>query len=177
MILEDRTGRGGDQIPFRQKGFPAIRFTEQNENGNGKGLPPDRQHSTRDILGLDKSVPPDSIIDSFFVEPNYLHRNIIMNGVNLGLLANAPPSPTPVYQQTPEGMVIKIKGPDALYKDYRVGVRSAGSGSLYFDTVYTFKNTTRLVIRGLDPAKTWHLSVSNVKNNVESLFSEEFTVK
>jgi hypothetical protein len=56
-------------------------------------------------------------------------------------------------------------------------VRSTGSGSLYFDTVYNFKNTTRLVIHGLDPAKTWHLSVSNVKDKVESLFSDEFTIK
>ena len=27
MTAEDRTGRGGDHIPFRQKGFPAMRFT------------------------------------------------------------------------------------------------------------------------------------------------------
>jgi len=40
ILKQDRTGRGGDQIPFQQKGYTAIRITEQNENGNGKGLPP-----------------------------------------------------------------------------------------------------------------------------------------
>lgn len=176
MILEDRTGRSGDQVPFRKKGYPAIRVTEQNENGNGKGLPPDRQHSTRDILGLDTSVPPDGVIDSFFVDPGYLRRNIIMNGVNLGWLAIAPPSPTPEYKQTAAGVEIVLHGSDLVYKQYRVGVRSRGSGSLYFDSVYTFKNTNRLVIPGLDPTKKWHFSVSNVKNKVESLFSDEYSI-
>lgn len=175
MILEDRGGRSGDQVPFRQKGYTAIRFTEQNENGNGQGLPPDRQHSTRDILGLDTSVPPDGVIDSFFVEPNYLRRNIIMNGVNLGWLANAPPSPLPDYQQKAAGVEIVLHGSDSVYQHYRVGVRSRGSGSLYFDSVYTFKNTNRLVIPGLDPTRKWHFCVSNVKNKVESLFSDEYT--
>ena len=175
MILQDRTGRSGDQIPFVQKGYPAIRFTEENENGNGQGLPPDRQHSTRDILGLDTTVPPDGVIDSFFVEPNYLRRNIIMNGVNLGWLANAPPAPTPEYSQTGEGVEILLHGSDSVYQDYRVGVRSKSSGSLYFDSVYTFKNTNRLIIPGLDTAKKWHFCVSNVKNKFESLFSPEYT--
>jgi hypothetical protein len=175
MILEDRGGRSGDHIPFRQNGYTAIRFTEQNENGNGQGLPPDRQHSVRDILGLDTSVPPDGIIDSFFVEPHYLSRNIIMNGVNVGWLANSPPSPKPDYRQTPEGPEIILHGTDSIYQYYKVGVRSKGSGLLYFDTIYTFKNTNRLEIPGLDTSKTWHFSVANVKNKVESLFSDEYT--
>jgi hypothetical protein len=175
MILQDRTGRSGDQIPFVQKGYTAIRFTEANEDGNGQGLPPDRQHSTRDILGLDTSVPPDGIIDSFFVDPGYLGRNTIMNGVNLGWLANAPPSPTPDYRQTWEGVEILLHGEDSLYQDYCVGVRSKGSGSLYFDSVYRFNNTNRLIIPGPDTAKKWHFCVSNVKNKFESLFSPEYT--
>ena len=34
MTAEDRTGRGGDHIPFRQHGYTAMRFTSANENGN-----------------------------------------------------------------------------------------------------------------------------------------------
>jgi len=36
MSAEDRTGRGGDHIPFRENGFTAIRFTSANENGNAQ---------------------------------------------------------------------------------------------------------------------------------------------
>ena len=57
MTPEDRTGRGGDHIPFRQKGFAAaIRLTAANEHGNADVTNPnytDRQHTSSDILGMD----------------------------------------------------------------------------------------------------------------------------
>jgi hypothetical protein len=34
MSPEDRTGRGGDHIPFRQRGYPAIRFCPGNDHGD-----------------------------------------------------------------------------------------------------------------------------------------------
>ena len=34
MSGEDRVGRGGDHIPFRQDGFAAMRFCSANEHGN-----------------------------------------------------------------------------------------------------------------------------------------------
>ncbi len=37
MNQEDRTGRGGDHIPFREDGYNAIRFTSAVEHGNGSG--------------------------------------------------------------------------------------------------------------------------------------------
>ena len=49
---EDRVGRSGDHIPFRERGYRAVRFCSQNENGNGTGTPPDRQHTSSDVLGL-----------------------------------------------------------------------------------------------------------------------------
>ncbi|MBL6949268.1 MAG: hypothetical protein ISR57_01360 [Bacteroidales bacterium] len=64
----------------------SIRFCAKNEHGNGAGIPPDRQHTSDDILGLDLTIPPDGVIDTFFVDPNYLRRNTISNGVNLGWL-------------------------------------------------------------------------------------------
>jgi hypothetical protein len=57
-----------------------------------------------------------------------------------------------------------------------VGVRSRGSGSLYFDTVYTFYTNT-ITLPGLDPVKTYFISVANVKNGVESLFCDEYSAK
>lgn len=176
IITEDRTGRSGDHIPFRQKGYPAIRFTSRNEHGNGAGIPPDRQHTTGDILGLDTTVPPDAIIDSFYVDPNYLRRNIIMNGVNLGYLALAPPSPTPEFSLSGDTVVITIHDADTVYKHYRVGIRSRHSGSLYFDTIFTFTNVTKLLLPLGGSDENRYLSVANVKNNIESLFCAEYTL-
>lgn len=176
IISEDRTGRSGDHIPFRQKGYTAIRFCSQNEHGNGSGTPPDRQHTSDDILGLDLSIPPDGIIDTFFVNPGYLRRNTIMNGVSLGWLAIAPPAPDPDFHFTGDAMEIILNGPDALYLHYRVGVRTKGSGSLHFDTIYTFTGTSQLLIEGLDPNKTYYFSVANVEDGVESLFCDEFSL-
>lgn len=48
MSREDRVGRGGDHIPFRQRGFPALRFTSANEHGDGnpgQAGYDDRQHT------------------------------------------------------------------------------------------------------------------------------------
>jgi hypothetical protein len=174
IIGEDRGGRSGDHIPFRQRGYAAIRFTSRNEHGNGTGTPPDRQHSVRDILGMDLSNPPDGIIDSFFVDPGYLRRNLIMNGVNMGWLALAPPIPQPLWKVGTGGIGIHLTGADSVYQHYRVGVRSKRSGTLYFDTVYDFYSN-RMVITGLNPNKTYFFSVANVKNGVESLFSNEFS--
>lgn len=176
IVFEDRIGRSGDQVPFRQRGYTSIRFCSKNEHGNGAGIPPDRQHTTGDILGLDTTVPPDGVIDSFFVDPNYLRRNIIMNGVNLGLLAIAPPSPLPEFTLSGDTVSITLQNADTVYKHYRVGIRSRHSRSLYFDTVYTFINTTQILISGLGSNITRFLSVANVKNNVESLFCGEYAL-
>lgn len=175
IISEDRVGRSGDHIPFRERGYTAIRFCSQNEHGNGAGIPPDRQHTTNDVLGVDITVPPDGIIDSFYVDMGYLRRNSIMNGVNLGLLAISPPSPTPAYTPIPHGVEIQILGTDTVYKHYRVGVRSKGTGTLNFDTVLTFQNTTSIVIDYLPEDMECYFSVANVNNGVESLFSPEYT--
>ncbi len=176
ILREDRVGRSGDHIPFRQKGYTAIRVCSQNEHGNGSGTPPDRQHTTTDVLGLDLTFPPNGIIDTFFVDPGYLSRNTIMNGVNLGYLAIAPPIPTPEFIALPDGVEVQMTGNDAEYLHYRFCVRSKGSGSLYFDTVYTFTGTTSFQLNDLVVEKEYYFSVMNVENGVESLPSDEFTI-
>jgi len=176
IIYEDRIGRSGDHIPFRQKGYTAIRFTSRNEHGNGSGTPPDRQHTSDDILGLDLNVPPDGIIDTFFVDPGYLRRNIIMNGVNLGLLAIAPPIPSPEFTMAGDTVIITLHDADTVYRHYRVGIRSKYSGTLYFDSVLTFTNTTTIRIPVVVSGVRRLISVANVENTVESLFSQEYAI-
>ena len=176
IITEDRSGRSGDHIPFRSRGYTAVRFCSQNEHGDGSGTPPDRQHTTTDILGVDTSVPPDGVIDSFFVDMSYLRRNTISNGVNLGLLGIAPPMPEPTYNALPDGIEISLHGTDTLYQHYAVSVRTNGSGSLDWDTVHYFLGSTTYSIDGLDPDQEYYFSVANMQNGVESLFSDEYTL-
>jgi hypothetical protein len=176
MIREDRVGRSGDHIPFREKGYRAIRFCSQNEHGNGTGTPPDRQHTSNDVLGLDLTIPPDGVLDTFFVDMGYLRRNTITNGVNLGYLAIAPPQPQPEFDPFPDGIGITMTGNDTIFMHYRVGVRSQGSGSLYFDTVMTFLDSTHFSITGLDPGKEYYFTVMNMENGLESMPADEHTI-
>lgn len=169
QIREDRQGRGGDHIPFRANGFTAIRFTSSHEHGNGSGQPPDHQHSTRDVLGYDKSVPPDGIIDSFLINFGYLRRNTLTNGVNLALLSMAPPSPVPVNEYNGHGVLsgLRFEGQDTLFS-HRIGVRSNHSDDLYFDTIIDvnghFISASEIPIKG-----DVQLHPMNVSGEVESI--------
>lgn len=50
MSPEDRSGRGGDHIPFREKNYPSMRFTAANEHGDASNgsIYTDRQHTSDD---------------------------------------------------------------------------------------------------------------------------------
>ena len=71
----DRVNRGGDHIPFHNKGDPAVRFTERLENYK-------RQH-----------LPTDTLAD---VDFGYVSRVARLNGAMIGTLAAAPPMPDSV---------------------------------------------------------------------------------
>ena len=178
QIKEDRSGRGGDHIPFRQYGFTSIRFTSANEYGDGSGQPGDRQHSVNDLLGLDTSLPPDGILDTFFIDFSYLRKNSFTNGVNLALLANSPPVPDPVYNLNSHGNLqsIEFTGPDSLYS-HRIGLRKRTSPSLYFDTVLSF-NKNVISYSELAPGGDIQIHCMNVERGIESIpqvhHSEEY---
>lgn len=171
MSFEDRLGRGGDHIPFSDRGIPAIRYTSANEHGDA-GVGPDyhdRQHTSDDILGIDKDG--DQIVDSFFVDFNYLSRNTVINGVTAGLIGNNPP--TPEFTLTNDGGVLIIEIDDPLnYDHYRIGIRSSGNN---YDSVYTLVDTNVInivpTLRG-----QYFISVAAVDDHgIESCFSgEEF---
>jgi hypothetical protein len=99
-----------------------------------------------------------------------------MNGVNLGFLAMGPPQPFPEVVPLPDGVSVQMIGQDTVYKDYRLAVRSKGSGTLYFDTVYSFTGTTSFQLEGLNPDTEYYFSVMSVLNDIESLPSWEHTV-
>lgn len=173
MTAEDRTGRGGDHIPFRQKGFTAIRFTSANEHGdasNGADYT-DRQHTSDDILGVD--TDQNGEIDSFFVDFNYLARNAVINGVSSAMASLGPAEIDFTLTATGDGgMLVTIDSPEP-HPYYRVALRTSGND---WDSVYTF-NTTVCTIYPSSPASVFFMSVAAVDDSgIESLFSKEFLI-
>jgi hypothetical protein len=75
----DRFLRGGDQTPFQQRGYSAVRLTEMNENYN---------HQHQD-LRTEKGVVYGDLPE--FMDFEYLRKN---TGVNLASLANLAKAPS-----------------------------------------------------------------------------------
>jgi hypothetical protein len=168
MTPEDRTGRGGDHIPFRQLGYTAMRFTSANEAGDaslGTGYM-DRQHTSGDSIGVD--VTGDGILDSFFVDFDYLGRNTVINGNAAAMMAISPKTPDFTLTTTGGNLIINItQHPE--YLNYRVGVRTLTND---WDSVYTFTGSLTNTI-WVDSPK-YIVSVASVDDKgVESIFSEE----
>lgn len=173
MSPEDRAGRGGDHMPFRAAGFPAIRFTSANEHGDGNGLQDslyhDRQHTQDDLLGVDTNN--DNIIDSFFVDFNYLQRNAMINGnaISMAAIGPIPPTDFQVNDAVWDGIEVTITDPNN-YGVYRVGARSTTND---WDTLYTFNGTVD-TLWGLNPGVNYRISVCSVDPlGTESLFGYE----
>lgn len=172
MSAEDRSGRGGDHIPFRQKGYPAMRFTSANEHGdasNGPGYT-DRQHTSEDVLGVDTNN--DQIVDSFFVDFNYLARNASINGVAATVAAQGIPTPSFTVTTIPDSIVRFNVNIDALpnYTNYRVAVRTSTND---WDTVIAFTGNAVEVIPNVSNS-SYYISVAAANSEgLEGLFSSE----
>ena len=173
MLGEDRSGRGGDHTPFRQKGYTAVRISSANEHGDGTGTPPDRNHSTRDVLRQD--INNDGVPDSLFINPGYLARNTILNGVVAGLLAAAPDRVNATLQPGLSGATINLPLPDENIDEIIIGIRKYKSKSLEFDTVFTAPREDQIRI-ALDAGQKNYISVAAVKNGVPGLFSDEYEI-
>jgi len=175
MSPEDRTGRSGDHVPFRQKNYPSIRYTSANEHGDANVADTtytDRQHSVRDTLGID--TDNDDIIDSFFVDFRYLARNAYINGNAAAMAAIGPKQPDFLLTAIGTNM-IRIEVTDQTqYNAYRVGVRSTSHD---WDTVFTMTNT---LVDSFDVSSinnVIYVSIMSVDDDgIESLPSREYTV-
>lgn len=174
MSAEDRTGRGGDHMPFRQKGITAVRFTSANEHGdasNGPGYT-DRQHTSGDILGLNTDADPE--LDTFFVNFNYLLRNAAINGTAAGMAAIGPETPTFTVNNYNGGITVSIADP-YNYNHYRIGVRTTKND---FDTIYTLIGTKSDTLYPTNGGMVFITVASVDTNGIESLFSnEDFVAK
>jgi Zn-dependent M28 family amino/carboxypeptidase len=82
ILRADRFGRGGDQAPMQEAGYPAVRVTEADENYT-------RQHQNIRIQG---GVAYGDVIEG--VDFSYLGKVTELNVLTLAALATAPPPPT-----------------------------------------------------------------------------------
>lgn len=174
MTPEDRTGRSGDHVPFRQHLYTAMRFTSANEHGDANVSDTayaDRQHSTRDTLGADTNG--DMAVDSFFIDFNYLARNAVINGNSAGMMGNGPKTPTAsVTGYANSGMIVTILT-QTQYPAYRVGVRTSTHD---WDTVFTISGALTDTFP-LNPSFIYFVSVMSCDSNgVESLPQGEYTL-
>jgi hypothetical protein len=170
MSDEDRIGRGGDHIPFRQNGFTAIRLTSANEHGDANVANPnyaDRQHTSGDILGIDTNG--DQAPDSLFVNLNYLARNAVINGNGIAMAALGPRTPDFSLTTNSQGDLVVQITQETGYPAYRIGLRTTTND---WDSVYTFSGalTHTLTV----PSAHYIVSVASVDGKgTESLFSRE----
>lgn len=84
VYRRDRYGRGGDHIPFLERGFAAVRFTEPNEDFR-------HQHQN---LRTEKGIKFGDLPE--FVDYPYVANVARVNAANLAMLALAPATPRSV---------------------------------------------------------------------------------
>ena len=78
----DRWGRSGDQVPFLDQGFPAVRLSESNEDY-------DRQHQN---LRVENGVHYGDVISG--VDFDYLANVTRLDAITMASMAMAPPPPS-----------------------------------------------------------------------------------
>ncbi|MFQ6616273.1 MAG: M28 family peptidase [Fidelibacterota bacterium] len=164
----DRPGRGGDHMPFYDNGYPAVRFTEPHEYGDGSGQN-GRQHNEMDLVE--------------FVNVPYLARIVKTNIAGLAILAMAPDRPTGLQaEDSRTGSEIQLNWPrtnsESDFAGYRVAYRvTYPEESLFYDNILDVGNVNEYVLTGLRPNVPLYVSISayDTSGN-ESIFSDEVLV-
>lgn len=88
IFRRDRYGRGGDHIPFLQRGYPAVRFTEPNEDFT-------RQHQK---VRVENGIKYGDVVE--MVDFAYVAQVARLNAAAMASLALAPAAPTGVAFKT-----------------------------------------------------------------------------
>jgi len=84
IYRNDRFLRGGDHLPYVQRGFAAVRITEMNENFT-------RQHQD---VRVENGIAYGDVVEH--IDAEYLRKNTALNLSNLASLAKAPAMPDSV---------------------------------------------------------------------------------
>ena len=139
VFRQDRYGRGGDHIPFNQRGFAAVRLTEPNENF-------DRQHQKVEVVD---GVPLGDVLEG--VDFPYVAQVARVNASLLASLALAPAPPAnPRFATARQGYDTRIawkKGDEPDLAGYRVVWRA--SHLPFWQRGLEFGETVDAVVKGL----------------------------
>jgi hypothetical protein len=139
VYRRDRYGRGGDHIPFVERGFAAIRFTEPNE---------DYDHQHQNVRTENGKFYGDTIE---FVDFGYVADVTRINAASLTRLANAPARPKNVGIVTARlGNDTELKwdaGADADLAGYEIVWRDT-TGAVWTNA-QTVGNVTSFVMKGM----------------------------
>jgi Zn-dependent M28 family amino/carboxypeptidase len=136
----DRYARGGDHRPFFEKGFPAIRFTEANED----------YHHEHQSVRMENGVQYGDLPQ--FVDGEYLRLVASVNAVALVTAASAPAAPRNVKALVKAGLNDTVLtwdlGNDADLDHYEIVIRET-TGDEWERVIptgkvatYTIKNVT-----------------------------------
>ncbi len=143
----DRFGRGGDQVPMLEAGYPAVRITERQENY-------DRQHQN---IRIEAARAYGDVIGG--VDFAYLAKVTRLNVAALAALATAPAPPSAVTvegQVSPDTKLGWKPSPGAT--GYRIWWRATTSPAWQFHRDVAAGDTS-LVLVGID-IDTWFFGVS-----------------
>jgi acetylornithine deacetylase/succinyl-diaminopimelate desuccinylase-like protein len=143
----DRFGRGGDQVPMLEAGFPAVRITERQENY-------DRQHQN---VRVENGRAYGDVIEG--VDFAYLAKVTRLNVAALAALASAPGVPTGVTISgavTPDTMLKWQPVPGAT--GYRVWWRPTTSPAWTQHRDFP-ADATSATLKGID-IDSWFFGVS-----------------
>lgn len=145
----DRFGRGGDQVPMLQAGYPAVRITERQENY-------DRQHQN---VRTENGKPYGDVVSG--VDFPYLAKVTRLNVAALSALASAPGVPTGVTvagQVSPDTVLTWKAVPGAT--GYRVWWRPT-TAAAWTEHKDFGADATSATLKGVD-IDTWFFGVSAV---------------
>ena len=143
----DRFGRGGDQVPMLEAGYPAVRITERQEHY-------DRQH--QNVRSENGRAFGDTIDGVDFA---YLARVTNLNVRALAALASAPGTPTGVAiegQVSPDTTIRWNAVPGA--SGYRIWWRPT-TATAWTEHRDVAADATSLVLKGID-IDSWFFGVS-----------------
>jgi hypothetical protein len=163
----DRPGRSGDHVPFYQRGYPGVRFTEAHEYGDGSGSN-GRQHNAHDT------------ISAINTNAGYMANIARINIAGIACLALAPQTPTGALTtfNIGDGSSVLLTWPDENnepdFAGYRIAVRP--QGELFYTNVIDAGNQHSYIVTGLNSGQRVYLSISGYDmDDNESVFTPEIS--
>ncbi|KHK91981.1 peptidase M28 [Novosphingobium malaysiense] len=145
----DRMGRGGDQLPFLEQGYPAVRFTVAVE---------DYEHQHQDLRTEDGVTYGDTIEEMDFP---YLAKVTRLNVATLAALASAPMPPAPVADAAVKTWTDVTWKPVNGAAAYNVWRRRSNAPDWEIEPVVSHTQDTSVKLEGLR-GDDWILGVSSI---------------